>query len=148
TPCCNLTDCRPTSGKRVDDHYEVKVNGTWVSVPPSKILKQSAPGSSPSLSRIVVLINPVAVAWSEVFRRIEVLAPSLGVQLTAAPVKNSEEIERAINEAARSGAGLIAFPGSVTAFNRAQIVALTARHRLPAIYPYRYFVTSGGVMSY
>src|SRR5215468_3930316 len=43
TPCCNLTDCRPTSGKRVDDHYEVKVNGAWVSVPPSKILKQSAP---------------------------------------------------------------------------------------------------------
>jgi len=43
TPCCNLTDCRPTSGKRVDKHYEVKVNGAWVSVPPSKILKQSAP---------------------------------------------------------------------------------------------------------
>jgi hypothetical protein len=43
TPCCNLTDCRPTSGKRVDDHYEVKVNGAWVSVPPDKILRQSAP---------------------------------------------------------------------------------------------------------
>jgi len=43
TPCCNPTDCRPTSGKRVDDHYEVKVNGAWVSVPLSKILKQSAP---------------------------------------------------------------------------------------------------------
>jgi hypothetical protein len=42
-PCCNLTDCRPTSGRQVDDHYEVKVNGAWVSVPPAKILKQSAP---------------------------------------------------------------------------------------------------------
>jgi hypothetical protein len=42
-PCCNLTDCRPTSGRQVDGHYEVKVNGAWVSVPPSKILKQSAP---------------------------------------------------------------------------------------------------------
>ena len=42
-PCCNLTDCRPTSGRQVDDHYEVKVNGAWVSVPPDKILKQPAP---------------------------------------------------------------------------------------------------------
>ena len=41
--CCNRTDCRPTSGRQVDGHYEVKVNGAWVSVPPSKILKQSAP---------------------------------------------------------------------------------------------------------
>src|SRR6516162_5343818 len=43
TPCCNLTDCRPTSGRQVDGHYEVKVNGAWVSVPAGKILKQSAP---------------------------------------------------------------------------------------------------------
>jgi hypothetical protein len=43
SPCCNLTDCRPTSGRQVDGHYEVKVNGAWVSVPPAKILKQSAP---------------------------------------------------------------------------------------------------------
>jgi hypothetical protein len=43
SPCCNLTDCRPTSGRQVDGHYEVKVNGAWVSVPPGKILKQSAP---------------------------------------------------------------------------------------------------------
>ena len=39
SPCCNLTDCRPTSGRQVDGHYEVKVNGAWVSVPPAKILK-------------------------------------------------------------------------------------------------------------
>jgi hypothetical protein len=43
TPCCNLTDCRPTSGRSVGDHYEVKVNGAWVSVPADKILKAIAP---------------------------------------------------------------------------------------------------------
>ena len=43
TPCCNLTDCRPTSGRMAGDHYEVKVNGAWISVPRDKILKQSAP---------------------------------------------------------------------------------------------------------
>jgi hypothetical protein len=42
-PCCNLTDCRPTSGRQVGGHYEVKVNGAWVSVPPEKILKKTAP---------------------------------------------------------------------------------------------------------
>ena len=43
SPCCNFADCRPTSGRQVDGHYEVKVNGAWVSVPPDKILRQSAP---------------------------------------------------------------------------------------------------------
>src|SRR5437660_3856914 len=41
--CCNLTDCRPTSGRTVDGHYEVKVDGAWISVPQSKIIRQSAP---------------------------------------------------------------------------------------------------------
>jgi len=42
-PCCNLTDCRPTSGRQVGNHYEVKVNGAWVEVPATKILKEAAP---------------------------------------------------------------------------------------------------------
>ena len=41
--CCNLTDCRPTSGRMVDDHYEVKVNDAWISVPQTKIVHRSAP---------------------------------------------------------------------------------------------------------
>jgi hypothetical protein len=43
TPCCNLTDCRPTSGRQVEDHYEVKVNGVWIAVPPQKIIRSAAP---------------------------------------------------------------------------------------------------------
>lgn len=41
--CCNMTDCRPTSGRAVDGHYEVKVNGQWVRVPQSKIVRRAAP---------------------------------------------------------------------------------------------------------
>jgi hypothetical protein len=41
--CCNLTDCRPTSGRAVDGHYEVKVNGAWISVLPSKVIRRTAP---------------------------------------------------------------------------------------------------------
>ena len=41
--CCNLADCRPTSGRMVNDHYEVKIDGSWVTVLPSKVVKTSAP---------------------------------------------------------------------------------------------------------
>lgn len=41
--CCNLADCRPTSGRSVGDHYEVKINGAWVKVLPGKVLKTTAP---------------------------------------------------------------------------------------------------------
>ena len=64
SPCCNLTDCRPTSGRQVDDHYEVKVNGAWVSVPPGKILKQSAPDRWRAAS--VMLLANAAIAASRV----------------------------------------------------------------------------------
>ena len=50
SPCCNLTDCRPTSGRQVDGHYEVKVNGAWVSILPGKILKSV--GTGPWISRL------------------------------------------------------------------------------------------------
>lgn len=41
--CCNLADCRPTSGRAVGDHYEVKINGAWVTVLPDKVVKRTAP---------------------------------------------------------------------------------------------------------
>jgi hypothetical protein len=41
--CCNLSDCRPTSGRAMGDHYEVKINGAWISVLPGKVVKKSAP---------------------------------------------------------------------------------------------------------
>lgn len=43
TSCCNLTDCRPTSGRMLNGNYEVKVNGAWISVPSDKIIPTSAP---------------------------------------------------------------------------------------------------------
>jgi len=48
SPCCNLTDCRPTSGRQVDGHYEVKVNGSWVSV----LQNLEAVGTGPWISRL------------------------------------------------------------------------------------------------
>src|SRR5437899_3043265 len=79
----------------------------------------------------------------------EVVAASIGVQLTPAGVSSSAEIERAIDTFARkSNGGLIVLANPITNSYRELINALTARHRLPAIYQYRYFITSGGLVSY
>ena len=80
---------------------------------------------------------------------IEAGAPSFGVQLTLAAARNAAEIERAIDAfAQQSNAALVVVPNTVTILNRDLIIALAARHRLPAVYPYRFFASSGGFMSY
>ena len=80
---------------------------------------------------------------------IEAGAPSFGVQVFRSAVRNAVDLERAMSEfAAGSNGGLIVQPGSVIAIHRELIVALAARHRLPAVHAYRYFVTIGGLASY
>jgi putative ABC transport system substrate-binding protein len=73
------------------------------------------------------------------------------IQVTAPlqPPQIGSEVEYVFSALARrSNAGLLVLPGAFTQLNRERIIALTARARLPAIYPYRYYVTSGGLMSY
>ena len=69
--------------------------------------------------------------------------------MTRADVRNAAEIERAINDFAQQPNGaLVVTPTAVTLLHRDLIIALAVRHRLPAVYPYRYFTTSGGFISY
>jgi putative ABC transport system substrate-binding protein len=76
-------------------------------------------------------------------------APSLGVELSPLGVRDALEIEHAVAAFARgSNDGLIVLPGSLTVINRQLIVALAARHLLPAVYPYRYYVICGGLVCY
>jgi putative ABC transport system substrate-binding protein len=71
------------------------------------------------------------------------------VQLTAAHVRDSAEIEHAMDAFAHEwNGGLIVLPSALTIFHRGLIIALAARHRLPAIYAFRQFVVDGGLMSY
>jgi len=81
---------------------------------------------------------------------IQTVAPSLGVELTPVGVRDAGEIERAITAFARgpNGGLIMVGPSSSVQRHRDLIVALAARHRLPAVYPARYYVTSGGLMSY
>ena len=83
------------------------------------------------------------------FAAIQSAAPSLGVELAPISVRDPSEIERGITAfAARPDGGLIVTASAYTAVHRDLIVALAARHRLPAVYPFRYYVTSGGLISY
>src|SRR5262249_11086070 len=82
-------------------------------------------------------------------RAAEAVAPSLGVQVTAIDIGADTEIERTISTfASQPDGGLVAFPHPKTTANRASIIILAARHRLPAIYPFRFFAIEGGLMSY
>jgi ABC-type uncharacterized transport system substrate-binding protein len=76
-------------------------------------------------------------------------APGLKLELSPVNIRDTGEIEQAIGAFARgANNGLIVTPSSLTITYRDQISALAGRHHLPAVYPYRYFVTGGGLMSY
>ena len=80
---------------------------------------------------------------------VEDAAPSFDVKPIQAPVRDVGEIEHAIETFARDGnGGLMVLPDISTTNHRDLIIALAARHRLPAVYPFRFFAASGGLMSY
>ena len=80
---------------------------------------------------------------------IEAASPSLGVKVIAAPVRNAADIERIVTTFAREpGDGLIITPNPLAGAHRDQIIALASRLTLPTIYPFRYFATNGGLVSY
>jgi putative ABC transport system substrate-binding protein len=120
--------------------FEPSMGGKWV-----ELLKEVAPG----VVRIVVLMHPETPAHVAYWRAAQSAAPSFGVQATAAQVHDRDDVEHAITTFARQpDGGLIVVPHPITTANRNLIVELAARHRLPAIYPYRFFPTSGGLLSY
>jgi ABC-type uncharacterized transport system substrate-binding protein len=96
------------------------------------------------------LANPKTTAYDYFLRSIEALAPSLAIELVPSPVENAAaDIERVIDAFARvPDGGLILPPDGTTGVYRDLIISLAARHRLPAVYPFRVFVANGGLMSY
>jgi putative ABC transport system substrate-binding protein len=108
-----------------------------------ELLKEIAP----RVTRVAVLrdltIGPAQLS------AIQAVAPSFGVELSAVGVREASEIERAIAAFARSSnAGMIVTASTSAAVQRDLIITLAARHRLPAVYAFRYLVASGGLISY
>lgn len=121
-------------------HFEYSVSEKWL-----QLLKEIAP----SVSRVTVLLNSANPAANGHYRAIEAVARPLAVQTRLADVKTAAEIEDAISSlTSEPNGGLIVLPDNVTLIHRDQIVAAAARHGLPAMYPYRYFVTAGGLVCY
>ncbi len=131
---------RPGGNVTGFQNYDPEIGGKWLG-----LLKEAAP----SVSRVAVPHDPDSPASVAFVRAAEAVAPSLGVQVTAAGVHNRAEIERAITTfAAEPNGGLIVVPQNILLGNRDLIIELAARHRLPAIYPFRFLATAGGLMSY
>jgi len=121
-------------------NFEFSIGGRWL-----QVIKECAPG----VSRVAVVFDPANPAWVAYMRTIETAAPSFNVHLTPAGVRDAAEIETNFTAFAREPNGaLVVLPSPVNTQQRETIIAMAARHRLPAVYPYRYFVTNGGLMSY
>jgi putative ABC transport system substrate-binding protein len=120
-------------------NYEHAIGGKWL-----ELIRDTAPG----LTRVLVIFEPDNLSQPAYLQAIEAAAPAFGVELTRAGVRNPVEIERAIDAFARSKGALIVVPSAVGISQRDLIIALAARHRLPAVYPYRVYTRSGGFISY
>jgi putative ABC transport system substrate-binding protein len=104
---------------------------------------------APDVVRVALLFNPDTISNALFLQSLEATAPVLGTELIKAPVRDAIEIEAAMVAVSRSpGGGLMLVPDPFTNFNRDLIVALAARHRVPAIYAQPEFVTAGGLISY
>jgi putative ABC transport system substrate-binding protein len=110
-----------------------------------ELLKEVAP----RVSRAAVLRDSAVAAGIALFGSLQSVAPSLGVELRPIDTRDAGEMERAVAAFAREpNGGLIAPTGARVSLHRELIVALAARHRLPAVYAYRGHVMSGGLISY
>jgi len=120
--------------------FEYGMGGKWL-----ELLKQCAPG----IARVAVLRDALNPSGPAFFGAVQSAAPRFGVEVSAVNLRDAAEIERGVTAFAQDArGGLIVTPTSLAIAQRALIIDLAARHRLPAIYPFRYFVTDGGLLYY
>lgn len=117
-------------------NFEFPMGGKWF-----ELLKEIAP----HVSRVALIFNPETAPYAPKFLQFV----ARGGEATLSPVRTPAEIERGAEAAAaQSDVGLIILPDLFTSGHRELIVAQAGRHRLPAIYPFRFFAESGGLLSY
>src|SRR5215471_9635523 len=121
--------------------FEFSIGTKWL-----EALKQTAP----HVTRVAPVFNPQSAPYADLFLRpVEAAAPSFSVALIRAAVRDPADVDRLFDALAREpNGGLIVLPDISMTNYREAIVALAARHRVPAIYPLRVFAASGGLMTY
>jgi putative ABC transport system substrate-binding protein len=122
-------------------NIEDSQGGKWL-----ELLKEIAP----SINRVAFLFNPATAPYARNYLSpLKAAAASLAVEAIVAPVHDKSELESVTAATARAASGgLIVMTDSFMTTHRAEITALAARYRLPAVYPFRYFVEVGGLLSY
>jgi len=120
--------------------FEYSLGGKWLD-----LLRQVAP----SVTRVAVLRDPDIPSGTAMFGVIQSAAQSVGLEVRPVGMRDAGEIERAVADFARpANGGLIVTIGASVSVHRDLIVTLAARHKLPAVYAYRFMVAAGGLMSY
>jgi putative ABC transport system substrate-binding protein len=120
--------------------FEYVISAKWL-----ELLKDIAP----QLKRVAVIRDSDIASGIGQLAVIQAAAPSFGVEVRPVGVRDADEIERAVTAFANSSnGGLIVTASASAAVHRELIIALAARYRLPAVYPYRYHAISGGLISY
>ena len=120
--------------------FEYSLSSKWLD-----LLKQIAP----DMRRVAVIRDPSIGAGTGQFAVIQAVAPSLGLEVTAINVRDRAEMERALAAFAGSpNGGLVVTAGPLATVHRDLIIALAAKHNLPAVYFERFFATAGGLVSY
>jgi putative ABC transport system substrate-binding protein len=131
---------RPTGNITGFTDFDTSIGGKWL-----EILKEAAP----FVSRVTVLADPKQANHQAFLNVIEATARLLKIQILASGVSDRDEIEQAVTAlAGQTDRGLIVLPGPVNNTRRDSIIQLAAQYRLPAIYPYKYFVRDGGLLYY
>jgi putative ABC transport system substrate-binding protein len=122
-------------------HLEPGIVGKWLGM-----LKEIAP----ALTRVAFVANPRITSLDFFVSAGQSALPALGLEVVSSPVENSSaDIERVLESLARvPTTGIVTPPDPTTIAHRDLIVALAARHRLPAVYPFTFVVAAGGLMSY
>jgi ABC-type uncharacterized transport system substrate-binding protein len=121
--------------------FEFSIGTKWL-----EALKQTAP----RVTRVALVFNPQSAPFADLFLRpIEAAAPSFSVMPIGAAVRDPADVDRMFDMLAREpNGGLMVLPDISMTNYREAIVALAAHHHVPAIYPFRFFAASGGLMSY
>ena len=121
-------------------NFEPELSGKWL-----EILKEVAP----EVRRVAFLHHPHTAAHLAFMRVIEAASAPVGITVMAAGARDASEIEPVLTAFAReSSGGVIVAPSPITTFRRELIITLARQLTLPAIYPFRYFPKSGGLVSY
>jgi len=121
-------------------NFEYNIAGKWLD-----LLKQIAPG----VTRAAVILDPATPQGIGQFSAVHAVSPSLGIDVSPINASEPSDVERAITAFAHApNSGLIVTGSNFAITHRELIIKLVSQHKLPTVYPIRFFVTAGGLISY